>query len=393
VSQDLADHALLFASAMLAVLPAQVVAVAVARQRNLAQALSAVAGRVDSIVALLDPDGAYRWVNQTRAGYVGEGAERAIGRRMADVTPPQFWRGVMEPLFSAALQGHNVRRIAEIDYPLRPGRVMDIAMQPARDEDGQIVGVLYCATDVTDFELSRRKLERTTEALRASHQSLEQFVRIASHDLREPLNTITQFCSLLGARHQAQLDADGALYLGHVRQGAARMRQMMDDVLQFVRLDQEAPPPREPVELDALLLEVKGSLLALIAGCGARIEVEPLGAVNGHRTLLALLLQNLLTNAMKFVPPARQPVVRVSALRDASGALHLQVADNGIGIEASRIAELGTPFKRLHSRRKYEGTGLGLAICKRIAEQHGGALEIASTPGEGTTVTLVLPGD
>lgn len=393
VAPEPAEHALLFAAALLCVLPAQVVAVAVARQRHLAEALTAVSGRVDTIVMLLDRSGTFRWVNRTREAYVGGAAEEVLGRRMADTAPSLLWREVLQPLFDAALQGQSGHRLVELDFPLRPGRVMDIAMQPAHDEEGHTAGVLYFATDVTDIEASRRELQRTTEALRASHQSLEQFVRIASHDLREPLNTITQFCSLLEARHEAQLDADGALYLHHVRQGAARMRQIMDDMLQYVRLDKQAPPPqRERVDLDALVQEVTHGLHALVEQRGGRIEAGPLGSVQAHRTLLALLLQNLLANALKFVPPQRAPVVRVSAVRGGDGgSLRLMVADNGIGIAPERIAELGTPFTRLHSRRAYEGTGLGLAICKRIAEQHGGALEIASVPGEGSTVTLVLP--
>jgi signal transduction histidine kinase len=123
---------------------------------------------------------------------------------------------------------------------------------------------------------------------------------------------------------------------------------------------------------------------------GGELVVAPLGTAWGRRASVALVLKNLVSNALKFMPPGRQPRVQVQASRRGDD-LRITVSDNGIGIEPDKLAQLGTPFRRLHARRKYEGTGLGLAICKRIAEQHGGGIEIDSTPGEGSRFTLVLP--
>lgn len=386
------DRVLFFFSALLAAWPAQLVAVTVARQRALSQTLAAVGSRVDDIVTLTTLDGTLRWVNQAREIYWGVPNEQVIGR-VPDVTlPSEFRETVFKPMFAQAIQGQVVRRRIDVDYPGRGPRTMDMSMQPARDEEGLMIGVLYCASDITELENSRRELERTAQALRVSRDSLEQFVRIASHDLREPLNTIAQFCGLIEEQKAAQLDAAGKLYFAHVRGGAIRMKQMLDDVMAFVRLDEQTSRPPAHVDLDALLLEVRQDLHALIDSKAARIEASSLGAVVGHRVLLALLLQNLLTNALKFVPPDRTPQVQVSALRDGV-SFRLLVHDNGIGIAAERIAELGTPFRRLHARRRFEGTGLGLAICTRIAEQHGGTIEIRSTPGEGSCVALVMPAE
>ena len=138
------------------------------------------------------------------------------------------------------------------------------------------------------------------------------------------------------------------------------------------------------------MAEVIQSLRARLDGTQAQLSIEPLGKTWGHRSLLMLVLRNLVSNAVKFVPPERRPMVRVCARHEAT-TVSVSVADNGVGIAPERLSELGSPFRRLHSRRKFEGTGLGLAICKRIIEQHGGTLAIDSTPGEGSCFTLHLP--
>ncbi|MCW5633749.1 MAG: MASE1 domain-containing protein [Rubrivivax sp.] len=383
-------HLQLFLGVLLVLLPPLVVAVAVARQRTLSRTLAAVGSRVDDIVVVSDRDGVLLWANEAREIYWGVPNASVIGRNGRDVTPAAYWNEVLGPIVARAAAGETVRRRAEIDFPARGRRTMELTVQPAHDEEGQRVGVLFCSTDVTEVEASRRELQRTADALRASHNDLEQFVRIASHDLREPLNTIQQFCSLIEQRHAAALDDEGRLYFEQVRGGAARLREMLDDVLQYVRLEQAAPPAPREVDLDAVLHEVLAALQAIAAGSGATVQAGPLGTVPGHRALLAVLLQNLVANALKFVPPGRAPQVRVAARREG-GTLRLEVHDNGIGIDAARVGELGTPFHRLHARRKYPGTGLGLAICRRIAEQHGGTIEITSRAGEGSCFALVMP--
>jgi len=216
---------------------------------------------------------------------------------------------------------------------------------------------------------------------------LEQFLHIVAHDLREPLNTVVQFAELArecGAATPAQAD-----YLDHVLAGGQRLRAMLDGLLRYLVLEAGAPT-MDFVDLDAVAAEVRHDLGARIEASQASVVIERLGSVQGHRELLARVLQNLIGNALKFVPPGRLPEVKVSMQADAAEWL-LTVQDNGIGIPPERLHELGRPFRRLHAQRRFEGTGLGLAICRRIAEQHGGRLDIASVPGEGSVFRLVLP--
>jgi PAS domain S-box-containing protein len=384
------NNAVLYVTALVTVLPALVTAVMVARQRAVSEVLSAVGSRSDAIVVFADMRGVIRWANRAREAYWGTPNERIVGRHWSDnVGEPRFTQSV-RPMLERALAGQAVHAVSEVAYPAKGERIMDVRMEPACDEDGRQIGVISCATDITELESARRDLERKVAQLRSSNESLDQFVRIASHDLREPMNSIAQFVALIEERQAERMDDETTLYFRQVRDGAQRMKTMLDDVLQFVRLEADAPYPRELVDLDALMQEVRQTLNARLSSTDALLSVARLGTAWGWRGPLLLVLQNLVANALKFVPSGRRPEVRVGVQRVA-GNVRVEVADNGIGIAPERIAELGTPFRRLHSRRKFDGTGLGLAICRRIAEQHGGSIEIESTPDVGSRFTLVLP--
>jgi PAS domain S-box-containing protein len=362
----------------------------VARQRALEEMLSALGGRDDELLVVTDMEGRIRWANRARELYRGVPNAKIVGRLVGDLGGSEAMSPDALAAIARARRGEVVRDTHEVDYPGRGRRTMAATVQPARDEDGHQVGVLSSARDITELEAQRRALAERAEALHAANTSLEPFVRIASHDLREPLNTVVQFVGLARERSFAALDADGRLYFEQVEAGAQRMKRMLDDVLAFVRLE-EAPGELTPaVDLDLVLAEVRAALGAQIAATGGTIESAPLGQVPGHATLLSLLLQNLLSNALKFTAPGVAPRVEVRALR-ADGELRLTVADHGIGIDAQRVPELGQPFRRLNARRRYDGTGLGLAICQRIAQHHRGRLEISSRLGSGSEFTLVLP--
>ncbi len=385
------SHALLYLSVLALVLPPQLLAVVVARQRALADMLAAVGSRDDDIIVITDRNGVYRWVNRARERYHAQPASDVLGRSVSDLAEGRHDRDQLVGAFSDALEGRTTRAVAEVQYAAMGWRTMDVRVQPAYDAEGHLAGVLFSAGDITEIENSRRELQRLTEELRASNRDLEQFVRIASHDLREPLNTVIQFSQLLEQGPAQQLDPSGRLYVEQVRSGAARMKRMLDDLLQYVRLEGAPGAEPEPVPLDLVFEEVSASLQAqLQAGGGTLAQQGALGTVMGHPALLTLALQNLVSNALKFVAPGQAPEVLVSS-RAEGQELHLVVADRGIGIDPARIGELGTPFKRLHARRKYDGTGLGLAIVKRVAELHGGRLVIESVPGEGSRFSLVLP--
>jgi signal transduction histidine kinase len=232
-------------------------------------------------------------------------------------------------------------------------------------------------------------LARGADLARAN-QGLEQFVRIASHDLREPLNTIVQFSGLIEQDHGALLPADGQQFLGLVRRAALRMRGLLDDMLHYTRLQRSnADLVLVPVALDELLDKVRQDLAARLRERNALLTLDPLPTVLGQASLLELLFGNLLGNALKFVPAGRRPEVRLSA-RLQGDQVVVVVQDNGIGIAPEDLGKLFKPFSRLQLRRDYEGTGLGLALAQQVAQAHGGRIEVSSVLGQGSRFSVWL---
>jgi signal transduction histidine kinase len=226
--------------------------------------------------------------------------------------------------------------------------------------------------------------------LARANEGLERFVRIAAHDLREPLNTMVQFTSLLQQDHGAQLPPEGQHYLGLVQRAGRRMRTLLDDVLHYTRLQRDSAQLRlQPVALDEVLDQVQQQLQARATERRARLQVGPLPQVLGQPSLLVLLFQNLLGNALKFVPAGLAPVVQVTARRDGPWVV-VQVRDNGIGIAPQDLDKLFRPFGRLNLRREFEGTGLGLALAQQVAQAHEGRIEVASQPGRGSVFSVWL---
>ncbi len=253
-----------------------------------------------------------------------------------------------------------------------------------------LVLALLLAATMADLRDSQARLLAGKAALRQANAGLQQFVHMASHDLREPINAIEQFSGLIELDHGQHLPEPARGYLALVRHEAGRLRALLDDVLQYSQVQRGDLPAPQPVALDAVMAGVRQALDSKLRETGARLQVALLPVVLGHATLLALLLQHLLDNALTYVTPGQVPEVWISA-SEADGMVWLSVTDRGIGIPADQQARLFAPFQRLHRRRDYDGTGLGLALCRQIARAHGGEIGLQSTPGEGSRFTVHLP--
>lgn len=383
-------HGLMYLTLLLVVTPPQVVSIIVARQRALEDILTVVGGQANQLAAFIDMRGILQWANEARQAYWGVPNEQSVGKSWLDNLPVEHRSGLLRAMLFEALAGQVVQRVMEVNFPARGLRTVALHLQPAYDEERHQLGVLFTSTDVTDIESSRRQLEALTTSLEVTNQDLQQFVRVSSHDLREPLNTIVQFSSLIEERDGAVLSVDSKDYFRHVRSAASRMSTMLEDIRLYVQVDELDPAAFQAVDLDELVDSALATLDERIQALGGRVQVEAMGSAWGDPGQLRLAVTNLLGNALKFVPPDRAPCVQVSARRQGQ-QLELCFADNGIGIDPDKLSLLGQPFRRLHSRRVYEGTGLGLATCRRIARRHGGDLHIASTPGSGSHFCLSLP--
>jgi signal transduction histidine kinase len=244
--------------------------------------------------------------------------------------------------------------------------------------------------------------EQRAEALARSNSELEQFASVASHDLQEPLRKIRMYAQRLPQRAGDALPEEARVDLTRMHDAAERMQRLIDDLLSFARVS-SGQREFEPVDLSELAHQVLGDLEAPIRELDAEVEIGELPVVAADWAQMGQLLQNLVSNALKFHRDGVPPIVRIGAEvvegeqprfagESANGRRCLiTVEDNGIGFEPKYAERIFSAFERLHSRSEYEGTGIGLSIARKIAWRHGGELTAAGTPGEGSTFILTLP--
>jgi signal transduction histidine kinase len=250
---------------------------------------------------------------------------------------------------------------------------------------------------VDELEASRAAkvlLDEQTEELRRSNAELEQFAYVASHDLQEPLRKVASFCQLLEKRYGDQLDERGTEYIGFAVDGAKRMQRLINDLLTFSRVGRLGSTHTE-VDLNQALDAALGNLSTAIEEADAEIDrPESLPTVDGDPTLLEMLFQNLIGNAVKFRREGVAPRIVIDCQRrtDTDDEEWLfSVADNGIGIAEDFTDKVFVIFQRLHGRDEYSGTGIGLALCKKIVEYHGGSIRVDSSYTKGTRFLFTLP--
>lgn len=232
---------------------------------------------------------------------------------------------------------------------------------------------------------ARRLRER---ALMESHQELERFAYVASHDLQTPLRAIVGYTQLLQRRHKAVLDDDGKSLLASVIDSGTALSMLIRDLLEFSDLSHASRQP-QTVELDALMARVQSRLATELTTRNAMLDISRLPVVLGDAVMLEQALVNLVDNALKF-QRGDAPKVRVVVVPHDMH-LDIEVSDEGIGIAPEHLPQVLEGFRRLHTQDDIAGTGLGLAICKKVARLHGGELLARSTPGVGSTFTLRLP--
>ena len=224
--------------------------------------------------------------------------------------------------------------------------------------------------------------------LQRSNAELEQFAYVASHDLQEPLRKVTSFCQLLQRRYGGQLDERADQYIDFAVDGAKRMQVLINDLLAFSRAGRSAEE-LGPVDCDAALATATANLSTQIADAGAVIEAGPLPVVRGQLTLMSVVFQNLLGNALKFTGE-QSPRIVVSAERD--GAFwSFSVTDNGIGIQPQYADRVFLIFQRLHERAAYPGTGIGLAMCRKIIDYFGGRIWVDTGVAVGARFRFTVP--
>ncbi len=243
--------------------------------------------------------------------------------------------------------------------------------------------------DISQRKVAETELELAQQNLERSNAELDQFAYVASHDLKEPLILLSAYARMLSERHGDSLDEEGRTFLGHVRDEAGRMKAMIDDLLDYSRLQTRAEDVSR-VELAAVVETAVRTLAPRIEETGARVEIAgTLPAVQGSPAQFERLFRNLIGNAIKFHD--EQPPVVTIAAESINGECVVSVTDNGIGVDPAKADRIFDVFQRLHGQEQYAGTGMGLAICKRIVERHGGRIWVDPAPGGGSVFNFALP--
>ncbi|MCK4568221.1 MAG: hypothetical protein KAU48_13025 [Candidatus Thorarchaeota archaeon] len=229
--------------------------------------------------------------------------------------------------------------------------------------------------------------EQTTELSR-SNEALEQFAYVISHDLQEPLRMVVSYLQLIEVRYKDQLDDDANEFIDFAVDGAKRMREMIRDLLQFSRAGRQSLS-EEKVDCNDVVVEVLANLQVSIQESEAFIDTEHLPSIMANRGGVAMVFQNLISNAIKF-RTEKPPKIVIKAVESVD-VWQFSITDNGIGIPDQHQDKIFDVFQKLYPRKEYPGTGIGLSICKRVIESLGGSIGVESKLNEGSTFFFTIP--
>jgi signal transduction histidine kinase len=332
--------------------------------------------------------------------------EEMLGRKLFDVFPdnPDDPDASGVKNLTASLQ-HVIQNreahkmpIQKYDIPYPDGRGFEERHwsplnTPVINKKGELAYIIHQVDDVTDKVRTKAKLESQTEILKRTNAELEQFVRISSHDLQEPLRKIRTFAGLLKATNGEALSESATMQIEKICTSAERMSNRLRDLLQYAFLQKKELFTE--VDLNEVYWSVYEDVELLVAEKGATLKVEGLPVISGIRHQLHQLFYNLIFNSLQYSRPGVPPQINITGQRSGSNgseAFHeIIVADNGIGFDQQHAERIFTVFERLQKDTEMKGTGIGLSICKKVVQNHNGRIFAESQPGTGARFHIILP--
>lgn len=371
-----------------------------------------------NFVWMLNPDGSYKYVNQTNLDYLGVTQEEIA---------MQGWQAYMHPddlerVSQAVSEATQAQKPYRYEHRLRrsDGEYRWVFSQavPHFLEDGTMYAYIGASVDIHDHrvakealeaseaQLQKRVVERTKELsaandalqnsnkeLNRSNANLEEFAHAASHDLKEPIRKIHFFTEQLKRQLDSRLSEGERRSFSRIEKATQRMGNLIDDLLLYSHVSQR-PHEKDSVNLTEKVEGVLEDLELDIEEKGAIIRVSNLPVIKGYRRQLQQLFQNLISNALKYSKQDVASVIQITADEThINGQAYnvISVVDNGIGFEQQYAEKIFQMFSRLHGKDEYSGTGVGLSIVKKIAENHDGFIRAESVLGEGSTFKVYLP--
>ncbi|MCA9268910.1 MAG: PAS domain-containing protein [Planctomycetales bacterium] len=350
--------------------------------------LQAILDNTSAVVYMKDAEGKYLLINRMYERLFHVDLVNVVGKTDYDIFPAEFADAFRE-VDQRVLEGGEAVEIEET-APHEDGPHEYISSKfPLRDDRGKVFAMAGISTDISESKRAARQLADYAARLESTNRELEEFAYIVSHDLQEPLRTLSFFSDSLRTDLAGKLSEQSDRDLQFINDAAQRMQHLVRDLLSLSRAGR-AELKREPTPLGECVSAALTALSTRIRERNAQVEFGDLPTVPGDRTTLTQLFQNLIGNAVKFVPSDRVPHVQIKARR-LDDAWELRVIDNGIGIKPEYAQKIFAPFQRLHSTSEYEGTGIGLAICRKVVQRHGGAISAEPADNGGTCFTFTLP--
>ena len=344
------------------------------------------------IEASLDPlvtighDGKITDVNEATEQVTGYSRDELIGTDFTNYfTEPEKAKEGYQEVFKEGLISDY-----ELEIQHKDGSIIPVLYNASvyQDESGKVIGVFAAARDITTLKKAEEVLKLNLAELSRSNEELEQFAYISSHDLQEPLRMIKSYLQLLQRRYQGNLDEKANKYIHFAVDGASRMQDLINDLLEYSRVGTENKEP-ESIYCEVILNKVLSGIKTVIKENDATISHDHLPEVMADSTQIGQVFQNLIINGIKF-HGEETPKIHISAEKKENYWV-FSVQDNGIGIDPQYSERIFEIFKRLNSRDRYPGTGVGLAICKKIIERQGGCIWVESELGKGSTFYFTLP--
>ncbi|MEP6572887.1 MAG: PAS domain S-box protein [Gemmatimonadota bacterium] len=376
-----------------------------------AQFAAIVASSDDAIISKLTDGTILTW-NAGAERIFGYTAEEMVGLTVFQLIPDEL-HAEEHDILRRVSSGEPVQHY-ETTRRRKDGALIDISLSvsPIRDESGQVIGASAIKRDITGQKRLERELRLANETLEErvaertaslaaharelgrSNAELEQFAYVASHDLQEPLRMVINFSELLAHRYRGRLGPDADEFISHALGGAQRMRTLITGLLEYSRTRTQ-PLALVPTSLTHVALEIRNVLQPVIQESGASVTIDPLPTVEADPVQMAQLLQNLITNALKFrgAEPPRIHIWQVAPkgeARERAEEVRIGISDNGIGVPPEYAEKIFGMFQRLHGRDVYPGTGIGLAVCRQIVERHGGRIWVEAVEGGGSAFFFTL---
>jgi PAS domain S-box-containing protein len=348
-------------------------------------------------MAIVSLDGLLLQVNRSLCDILGFSESQLVGKGLASITHPDdlpanlelIRRSVAGEMDSFRMDKRNIHADGHVVWG-------SLSTALVRDSGGVPLYLISQIEDVTEavaakesLERSATELERRAAELERSNADLAQFANAVSHDLSEPLRMLSVYLNLFASRYRGELDEDADEFIGVLTGSVGRMQVMIRDLLAYSRAG-TTDQTFEQVDLNSVGREVLANLADRIDETRAEVAVGRLPVVVGDPSQLRQVLQNLISNSLKFVEVGVVPTIRVDAeMRE--GLWRISVQDNGIGIEPRYQSRIFIPFRRLHTQEQYPGTGVGLSIAKRIVERHGGTIWMEAPVDGGSEFLFTLP--